>query len=481
MLFRLIRGLSTCFITPPPPPQAHIQNNCTRYHVYHHLKRYTQLARMSSNTARSTSPHDQDDICASLKALIDEGYSPKVLLKHVAPNLRVPEDATDAEVWRILVSAIQPPKREKLDQYNTIEDAVELIKKSKKIVVLSGAGISTSAGLPDFRSRSGIYVQIHKEHPDLSDPKSMFDIEYFRKNPAPFYQFAKALFPGQFKPTIGHKFIKCIEDHKKLLRNYTQNIDTLEKQAEITRVVECHGSFAKATCTNCKYSVDGEEIREDVFAQRIPKCPQCYIDPEYGMSVLKPNIVFFGEQLGGDFHSALEADKDQVDLLIVIGSSLKVRPVALLPRHISPKVPQILINKERLEHVMFDIELLGDCDHIIQELCLRLGGDWTKLCEPVTKPLKQLDGQAEMHKIREKLSNDSKRPDQPVGGDKDNSDNSKTDVSDEEDWEDVSTDEEDFDEKVKMPIPETSFLFIEPNIYLFKDSELTKAQIYMDA
>lgn len=95
---------------------------------------------------------------------------------------------------------------------------------------------------------------------------------------------------------------------------------------------------------------------------------------------MKPEIVFFGENLPEQFHRAMKYDKDEVDLLIVIGSSLKVRPVALIPSSIPHEVPQILINREPLPHLHFDVELLGDCDVIINELCHRLGGEYAKLC-----------------------------------------------------------------------------------------------------
>lgn len=416
-----------------------------------------------------------------LGPLLEDGVSPRLLLSHMAPNMPVPSEADDMMLWRLILQMIEPPRRKKLPHYNTIQDAIDLIKNSNKIVVLSGAGISTSAGLPDFRSRNGIYVQIHEEHPDLDDPKSMFDIEYFRKNPKPFYQFAKALYPGQFKPTIGHQFIKCIEEHNKLLRNYTQNIDTLEMQAGITRLIECHGSFAKATCTNCKYSVDGEAIRDDVFAQRVPKCPKCNgpdQSPQDGLGILKPNIVFFGEQLGDNFHNSLESDKNVADLLIIIGSSLKVRPVALIPRSIPASCPQILINKEPLEHMDFDVELLGNCDQIIQELCLRLGESWTKICEPMTSPLKELVGP---ESIELKLPAASETENKDAIDESEQKSNEDQDGDDEDDWDDVEVLDDDnpsdksFHERVDVEIPDNSFVFLKPNRYVFQGAELSGA------
>ncbi|KAK7075521.1 NAD-dependent protein deacetylase sirtuin-1 [Halocaridina rubra] len=102
---------------------------------------------------------------------------------------------------------------------------------------------------------------------------------------------------------------------------------------------------------------------------------------------MKPDIVFFGEGLPDEFHDKMAEDKDECDLLIVIGSSLKVRPVALIPSSVPSHVPQILINREPLRHLTFDVELLGDCDVIINELCQRLGNGWKDLSskDPMTE------------------------------------------------------------------------------------------------
>lgn len=172
------------------------------------------------------------------------------------------------------------------------------------------------------------------------------------------------------------------------MRNYTQNIDTLENVAGIKNVIECHGSFATATCTKCGRKVTAEAIRDIVTSQNIPICEIC--QPEIGTSIsmnqlndmetpglkelvssgiMKPDIVFFGEGLPDSFHEAMSEDKNKADLILVIGSSLKVRPVALIPSSLPPHVPQILINREPLPHCHFDVELLGDCDVIINHLC----------------------------------------------------------------------------------------------------------------
>jgi len=125
-----------------------------------------------------------------------------------------------------------------------------------------------------------------------------------------------------------------------LLRNYTQNIDTLEQQAGIEKIIQCHGSFATATCLRCKHCVASTEIENDIMEQRIPLCTKCPSAPgsdgeglpsPTAQPIMKPDIVFFGEGMPDEFHRAMAFDKEECDLIIVIGSSLKVRPVALIP------------------------------------------------------------------------------------------------------------------------------------------------------
>ncbi|XP_013909706.1 PREDICTED: NAD-dependent protein deacetylase sirtuin-1 isoform X2 [Thamnophis sirtalis] len=307
------------------------------------------------------------------------GTDPRAILKDLLPETIPPPELDNMTLWQIVVNILsEPPKRKKRKDINTIEDAVKLLQECKKIIVLTGAGVSVSCGIPDFRSRDGIYARLAVDFPDLPDPQAMFDIEYFRKDPRPFFKFAKEIYPGQFQPSLCHKFIDLMDKERKLLRNYTQNIDTLEQVAGIQRIIQCHGSFATASCLICKYKVDCEVVRGDIFNQVVPRCPRC--SPDEPLAIMKPEIVFFGENLPEQFHRAMKYDKDEVDLLIVIGSSLKVRPVALIPSSIPHEVPQILINREPLPHLHFDVELLGDCDVIINELCHRLGGEYSKLC-----------------------------------------------------------------------------------------------------
>eukprot|EP00736_Rhodelphis_marinus_P001387 Rmarinus@m.25883 len=257
--------------------------------------------------------------------------------------------------------------------------AVELLRNATSVMVLTGAGISVSCGIPDFRSENGLYSMMDEY--SLPEPQMMFDIEYFRIDPNPFFKFAKKIYPGNYFPSKAHRFIRALKDKGKLLRNYTQNIDTLEQVAGIEPVIQCHGSFASATCTKCGHHVAGNEIKKDVMAGRIPYCTVCAprnVNDDSGdeaeLGVLKPDITFFGEKLPRAFEVALSEDKEKTDLLIVMGSSLKVRPVSSVPGLLSRDIPQILINRETVggRHE-FDIELLGDCEGIVDKICELLG------------------------------------------------------------------------------------------------------------
>uniref|UniRef100_A0A4W5NW56 protein acetyllysine N-acetyltransferase n=1 Tax=Hucho hucho TaxID=62062 RepID=A0A4W5NW56_9TELE len=308
--------------------------------------------RSSHASSSDWTPQPQIGSYSFIQQHIMRETDPRTILKDLLPPETVlPPDLDDMTLWQIIINISEPPKRKKRKDINTLEDVVRVLHESRKILVLTGAGVSVSCGIPDFRSRDGIYARLAIDFPDLPDPQAMFDIEYFRRDPRPFFKFAKEIYPGQFQPSPCHKFISMLGKHGKLLRNYTQNIDTLEQVAGVQRIIQCHGTYLASSLLN-------------------------YIP----LAIMKPDIVFFGENLPELFHRAMKQDKDEVDLLIVIGSSLKVRPVALIPTSIPHEVPQVLINREQLPHLNFDVELLGDCDVIVNELCHRLGGDFEQLC-----------------------------------------------------------------------------------------------------
>jgi hypothetical protein len=111
---------------------------------------------------------------------------------------------------------IKSQKRERIENLSTVSDVVKLIKKSNNILIITGAGVSVSCGIPDFRSKNGIYSRLNEF--ELSDPQEMFDIRYFRERPETFYSFANEIYPANFTPSSSHLFIKMIQDKGKLLR-----------------------------------------------------------------------------------------------------------------------------------------------------------------------------------------------------------------------------------------------------------------------
>jgi NAD-dependent histone deacetylase SIR2 len=136
--------------------------------------------------------------------------------------------------------------------------------------------ISTSLGIPDFRSRNtGFYSKLLNE--GFEDPESLFTLEEFDMNPQKFYSLAGELLPVQNRWSPTHQFIRLLQDKGKLLRNYTQNIDNVESYAGIfsDKIIHCHGSWKSASCRKCKSQVPGEYIFESLRNKTVATCKQC--------------------------------------------------------------------------------------------------------------------------------------------------------------------------------------------------------------
>ncbi|WVQ94964.1 hypothetical protein IAU59_002055 [Kwoniella sp. CBS 9459] len=238
---------------------------------------------------------------------------------------------------------------------SSMRRVADLIKsgKAKNVILLLGAGISTSAGIPDFRSpQTGLYHNLQKLN--LPFPEAVFELGFFRKNPEPFWILAKELYPGKHFPTPTHYFLKLLEQHKVLRRIFTQNIDTLETLAGLDpdKIVEAHGSFARSHCLDCKREVDREEVlRSGVRKGEVVRCQGHDRDADKGKGkkkcggLVKPDIVFFGEGLPDRFFRLIPELK-KCDLLIVIGTSLQVQPFASLVDYVPSTCPRLLINRE---------------------------------------------------------------------------------------------------------------------------------------
>jgi len=239
------------------------------------------------------------------------------------------------------------------------------------ILVLSGAGVSCSAGIPDFRTPgTGLYDNLAKY--SLPYPEAVFDINFYRRNSGPFVSLASEIWPGlRHSPTLTHSFVKLLDDKGLLLRNYTQNIDGLEILAGVSeeRIVECHGHFRTASCVNCFSPHDGTKAKEEIVQnKRAPKCRRC-------KGPVKPDIVFFGEGLPDRFGKLLRQDLEIADLIIVMGTSLTVAPVSLIPTMVHDDCRRVLFNRELVgdfnpgQGQQRDIFGCGDIDDTVHELC----------------------------------------------------------------------------------------------------------------
>ncbi|MCB2154479.1 Sir2 family NAD-dependent protein deacetylase [bacterium] len=233
---------------------------------------------------------------------------------------------------------------------------IELIRNSDNIAILTGAGVSTDSGISDFRSPSGTYARW--------DANRVFDIDYFHRDPAYFFDFAREELYAftETQPNVTHHAITRLEQAGKLKACITQNIDMLHQRAGTKNVFEVHGSIAVSHCLGCGREFDIEAMRAKLNEMRIPSC-RCG-------GTIKPDIVFFGEALpevaiAGAFEAA-----STCDLFIAIGTSLVVYPAAAIParaRYTGAKL--VIINREPTPlDTLADHVLNGELKDIVQSL-----------------------------------------------------------------------------------------------------------------
>lgn len=254
---------------------------------------------------------------------------------------------------------------------------------AKHIIVMTGAGISTAAGIKDFRSPgTGLYDDLEKYN--LPFPEAVFDLEFFKETPRPFYQLAKHLYPGHYQPTLTHYLLPLLAKKNLLLRSYTQNIDSLERLAGLSEdlLVEAHGSFTTSKCVQCEMTSDATWVKKHIMQGEIPYCKRC-------SGLVKPNITFFGENVPLRFSTLVDDDFGRCDLLIVLGTSLKVEPFNKLIAKVPSSCPRVLINREKAGQELqsgFDFDgssddgsaqrdalFLGNCDDGVRELAALCG------------------------------------------------------------------------------------------------------------
>ncbi|QKX58424.1 uncharacterized protein TRUGW13939_05546 [Talaromyces rugulosus] len=269
-------------------------------------------------------------------------------------------------------------------EQHSIEKIAAHIKNGsiKKIVVIAGAGTSTSGGYPDFRTpNTGIYAKIAKMKL-LPYPEAIFSAHYFKHTPEPFFAFLRGVMQLNFRPTITHAFIALLQRMGVLEMVFTQNIDGLERAAGIPdeKVMAVHGQFGTQRCILCKTAWSTERFEGVVKSGRVPRCDNADCN-----GPIKPDTVMFGEPLSPKYDESADILKI-ADLVLVIGTSLKVHPVASLPSLAAPSVPRVLINREAagdLGSRPDDVLLLSDCDKTVRVMADSLG--WRKELEDIWK------------------------------------------------------------------------------------------------
>jgi len=201
------------------------------------------------------------------------------------------------------------------------EELKDLLAHSKHTVAFTGAGISTLSGIRDFRGKNGVYLQPWHGKP----VEEILSLDCFLAEPELFYGWAKEFIYRleEFRPAAVHRALASLEAHGMLRAVYTQNIDLLHQKAGSKTVYEVHGSPAHHRCLKCGKRFDYAEIAPRVLADEIPHC-SCG-------GLIKPDIVFYGENLDEALLERAFAELGQAELLLVLGSSLSVQPAASLP------------------------------------------------------------------------------------------------------------------------------------------------------
>lgn len=244
-----------------------------------------------------------------------------------------------------------------------IEEARTLVRQSRYIVALTGAGISTPSGIPDFRSaESGLWEQ--------TDPMAVASIYAFRQRPQAFYDWIYPLAQQilQAQPNAAHEALAQMEARGPLKSIITQNIDLLHARAGSSAIYEVHGHVREATCLTCSARYNGESILYEFLDTGLaPCCPGCG-------GVLKPNVILFGELLPMDVLSQAQRQAQRCDLMIVAGSSLEVLPAGDLPllaRQTGARLIFVNLSETHLDYLA-DVVIHADVVDVLPRLAAAL-------------------------------------------------------------------------------------------------------------
>lgn len=244
-----------------------------------------------------------------------------------------------------------------------IEFAADLFRNSKHAVILSGAGLSTPSGIPDFRSTgTGLWSR--------DEPLEVASLNTFRTNPESFFAWFRPLASQIFyaQPNRAHIALAALEQNGFVSSVITQNVDMLHQKAGSKTVIEMHGTMQTLTCSQCYHQVQAEPYLEPFVAHgEIPHCPKCN-------QTLKPDVILFGEQLPQAAWYKAQKEARQCDLMLVVGSSLEVLPVAGLPMQALDRGAHLIIinNTPTYLNVRADVTVLEDVSTILPAITERV-------------------------------------------------------------------------------------------------------------
>lgn len=244
-----------------------------------------------------------------------------------------------------------------------VDFAADLIRQSKHAVVLTGAGISTPSGIPDFRSSgTGLWSR--------DEPLEVASLSTFRTKPGTFFEWFRPLARQMFdaKPNSAHMALAELEKREYIKSIITQNIDILHQKSGSKSVIEMHGTLQTLTCTQCYHQVQAESyISAFVETGELPCCPNC-------AQLLKPDVILFGEQLPQAAWFMAQREARNCDLMLVAGSSLEVLPVAGLPMQALDHGAHLIIinNTPTYLNVRADVTILEDVAMILPAITERV-------------------------------------------------------------------------------------------------------------
>ncbi len=211
------------------------------------------------------------------------------------------------------------------------DTAAQMIKNAKRCIAFTGAGISVESGIPPFRGKNGLWNKY--------DPMT-FDISYFNQNPAQAWSVMRDIFYelfGRVKPNPAHYAVAELEARELIQGVITQNVDNLHHDAGSKVVHEFHGSLKKITCQSCRSRFPVNKIDLNVLP---PPCPKC-------AGLLKPGVVFFGENIPESASMPSFSETDRADCLLLIGTTGEVAPANLIPSQAKSNGAKIIeINPE---------------------------------------------------------------------------------------------------------------------------------------